>query len=351
MNLFLRTRVILLLVILLQLTFTADLAAQSTSGQQNQADDVDESSESSAVGFATNETGVTGEHPKGIWPHKLPFMAQEVLDRGFKLPPPYALSGIFSNTSQELALSNLRVSFGDPKQPKTPVPFVTFEPSFADVDAWDLRVDAWVLPFLNVFLIGGSISSNNALVPIVVPGADALKTLAPDIGARCDDPPGHPLRPEACDKDFVLLDEPQYTGNTMGIGVVLPIGWKNLFAAIPLSYTLTNTSNSKGEIKAFQGSLRLGGHFKPKHTGQIALYVGTTYLDTEQDIFGVFKIDTGVPELGEIDINYEIHQSPANKWNYLAGFNWVLTKNWWLQAEVGFGGKRDNYIASLSYRW
>jgi hypothetical protein len=65
----------------------------------------------------------------------------------------------------------------------------------------------------------------------------------------------------------------------------------------------------------------------------------------------VFEIDMDVPELGTIDINYTIHQSPSDKWNYMAGFNWVITEHWWLQAEYGFGGTREDIVASLSYRW
>ncbi len=247
-------------------------------------------------------------------------------------------------------MSNLRISFGDPNQPQTAIPFVTFEPSMVETDAWNLKLDMWIFPFLNTFIIGNHLKGDG-LIPIVVPGEDILKVLAPPIGARCDDPPGHPLRPPLCDEDVVLLDEPRYTGETIGVGVVLPIGWRNFFAAIPMTYTWTDTSNSSGLIKTFQGSFRMGYHFTPKKTGQLALYVGTTYLDSEQDVFGVFEVDTDIPELGTIDINYTIHQTPADKWNYLAGFNWVITKNWWLQAEIGFGGKRDDFIASLNYRW
>jgi hypothetical protein len=352
MKIILRSIAILLLFFLSRVTYADDTATQSTSGQQDQANGTDELSESSAVGFATNMEGELEGHPKGIWPHKLPFLAQKVLDRGFDLPPPYGIAGIFSNTRQDLFLSDLRVSFGDSDQPLTPVPFVTFETSWVETNNYDLKLDAWLLPFLDVFLIGGTVASKGGVIPIVVPGADALKVVAPSVGALCDSkPPGSPLRPEACDKDFVLLDEPNYTGNVMGIGVALPIGWKNFFAAVPMSYTLTNTTNSKGMIKAFEASLRLGGHFKPKHTGQVALYMGATYLNTEQDVFGVLKFDPDSPGFDEIEINYLIHQQPANKWNYLAGFNWVITKHWWLQAELGFGESRNNFIGSLTYRW
>jgi hypothetical protein len=348
-----------LATLLLSLVFSPPISADTDMDAEGNPTDQsveDKQSATTATGFATNSVGdldkpvVYEDGQKKVWKHKLPFLAQEVLDKGFDLPPPYGVSAIYTNVLQDLALSDLRISFGDPNQSQTQVPFVSFEPSFTDTTAYNLKLDAWLFPFMNVFLIANTLDGKG-LVPIVVPGEGALKALFPDIGARCDDPPGHPLRPAACDKDYVLIDEPAYTGKTVGVGVILPIGWKNFFAAIPLSYTISDTSNTSGKIKTFQGSLRLGFHFQPKKTGQIAFYTGATYLDTEQDVHGVFEIDTGVPEIGEIDINYTIHQSPADKVNYLVGFNWVLTKHWWLQAEVGFGGTRDDLIASFSYRW
>ena len=59
---------------------------------------------------------------------------------------------------------------------------------------------------------------------------------------------------------------------------------------------------------------------------------------------------TGNPVIGEIDIQYEITEQGTKPWNYLAGFNWTLTPNWWIQAEYGFSG-RSGLVASVTYRW
>jgi hypothetical protein len=339
-------------------TANAQSAAADDASEQPQ-ESSDPKSAASSVGFATNKSGqmegagVREGEEIPQWGHALPFLAQEVLDKGFHLPLPYGAAGIYAYVKQDLLLSDLRISFGDPDQPTTPVPFVTFETAYNATDSYNLKLDMWLFPFLNTYLIANKVKSAGGLVPIVVPGESILDVVVPPLGARCDDGPGTVLRPRPalCDEDVVLLDQPKYTGETFGVGIVLPIGWKNFFAAIPLSYTWTDTSNTTSTVKTFNGSLRVGYHFEPKNSGQLALYLGTTYLDTEQDIFGVFNIDTGTDVLGEIDINYTIHQSPADKWNYLAGFNWVITNNWWLQSEVGFGGSRNDFIASLTYRW
>jgi hypothetical protein len=87
---------------------------------------------------------------------------------------------------------------------------------------------------------------------MVVPGKSILKTVAPPVGGLCDKPPDFPDRPALCDEDVVIRDQPQYTGETLGVGMVLPIGWKNFFAAIPLSYTWTDTSNTTAPSPHFR---------------------------------------------------------------------------------------------------
>lgn len=291
-----------------------------------------------------------GDNITRKWNHKLPFMAQEVIDRGFSLPNPYGFSGIYSHTKQDVTLSNLRISFGaDPDAPQSEVPFVAFEQSTTDARSWEAKPDAWLFPFLNVYLFGGRVDGE-ALVPIIVPGEATLKALLPELGALCDKPAGFTGRPEACDKAFALLDNSHYTGTNYGFGMTLAAGWKNFFVALPVSYVWSHLSNTSTRVTALSASGRVGYSIKPKRTGMLSFYTGASYLNTKQDIEGIFKFDTGSPVIGEIDVNYTITEQGTKPWNLLAGFNWTLTPNWWIQAEVGFKGRRD-IIASVSYRW
>lgn len=40
-----------------------------------------------------------------------------------------------------------------------------------------------------------------------------------------------------------------------------------------------------------------------------------------------------------------------DRWNYHEGFSRELSRDWSLQAEIGFGGSRDNAMVSGAYRW
>ncbi len=89
--------------------------------------------------------------------------------------------------------------------------------------------------------------------------------------------------------------------------------------------------------------------------GSLAAYVGATYLDAAVDLAGSVTFDTSdneVPGLDEtVTVDYQIHQRNKDKWNYLVGFNWDIRKFFSLHAEAGFGGSRQNFVASATYRF
>jgi hypothetical protein len=219
------------------------------------------------------------------------------------LPKPYGVSLLYTGVNQDVDLSDLRVGFNDSGE--VPIDnFTAFETSTADNRSVQVKLDFYLLPFLNVFGIVGKIEGE-AYVPIGISGDDLLKSALPDVGARCDKPPGTPLRPGICDKDFFVLDNSTYDGYSYGGGLVLAGGWKNKITALDIAP-------------------RVGFHFDTRVVGVIAPYIGATYLDTEQDISGTFVVDLNddnpdVPDT--LDIDYTIHQEGANPWNYLVGFN------------------------------
>ena len=87
----------------------------------------------------------------------------------------------------------------------------------------------------------------------------------------------------------------------------------------------------------------------------MSTYMGATYMDSTNTVTGTYTFDTsdsGVPELGDTTtINYQVDQTNKDKWNYLIGFNWAISKQWSVMAEAGFGGSRSNFISSFGYRF
>ena len=109
----------------------------------------------------------TGE--RVIWKQKLPFFAQQVVDLGFDLPNPYGVAIIPALIHQDLILQDLAIGINGP--PDREIDFVDFGTPNVENAVLQLKVDAWVLPFLNVFATVGRFTGD-ANVPLKFEGSD-----------------------------------------------------------------------------------------------------------------------------------------------------------------------------------
>ena len=128
-----------------------------------------------------------------------------------------------------------------------------------------------------------------------------------------------------------------------------------MFFALPFSYTWTDIEGKDDRVEATNISARIGVTGDVGSWGAISTYMGATYLDTKNVVIDTLVLDTsgsGVPEIGDTTaLNYKIDQENKDKWNYLIGFNWNISRTWSAQAEAGFGGSRSNFISSFTYRY
>lgn len=274
-----------------------------------------------------------------IWPYPLPFMAQKVIDMGFELPYPFGLTLIYAHVDQELLLDNLNVGFaGNPKNNLDE--YVQLNNAFAVNDTVQLKADAWIFPFMNVFAFIGTISG------------DAKLDIDLDFGLGSGDvcnPSGPRPPPSICSelggKRF-HVDTISYDGYNIGIGTVFAAGWKEWFLAIPLSYTWSDLDIMKSTVEAVNFTPRAGYSIDLKKYGKIYPFVGATYLDVDMTIEGeILSTD------GTTLVDYDLHQENKDKWNALVGFNWDFSKKWSWNLEVGFLGSRNNVITGMTYRY
>ena len=141
----------------------------------------------------------------------------------------------------------------------------------------------------------------------------------------------------------------------LALGMNLAMGWDNYFVTIPISHAWTEVDIINETVTAWNISPRIGYLHSFENAGSIALYTGATWLKAEVDLSGTAVFDTsgsGIAEIGDATtLDFVIRQRNRDRWNYLVGFNWELSRAWSLQAEIGFGGSRDNAIVSGTYRW
>ena len=276
-----------------------------------------------------------------VWPHKLPFLAQKVIDQGYDLPLPYGVGLTYTDIVQDQSLTGLEVAFNNVGE-KEPFEFVAFDNAVSDTQSAQLKLDAWVLPFMNVFGILGT-ARGSAPMDVILDGNLMLE----EIGTDCS----RPVQPTLCrllqDRTFVLPINPDVDVDNYGFGVILAGGWKGWFVTIPANITWVEPAGTVTDGNAITVTPRFGRVFSLGGSGTLAVFAGGNYLDTELTIDGSFT------QVGEdLVINYRIQQKNPDKWNLLLGLNWEMSSRWSLSAEYdGFEGSREAFITNLGYRF
>ena len=273
-----------------------------------------------------------------VWGRALPFMAQNVVDLGFELPNPYGVALIPVRIRQDLILQDLSIGINGP--PDTPIDFVDFGTPNVTNNTLQLKLDAWLFPFLNVFATVG-VLDGKAEVPIVIEGSD----LFPEF---CAIFPGN----AQCVRTYSAVAEPDYHGENVSLGINLAMGWDRFFVTLPITYAWSDVNIIDTTVEALNITPRIGMTGDAGKWGTIAVFVGATYLSAEVDLAGSITFDTpGGPDGDTTTITFLINQQNKDRWNYLIGFNRELSRNWSVTAEGGFGGSRENFIGGVTYRW
>jgi hypothetical protein len=287
-----------------------------------------------------SSAGEQDAHAPRIWGRKLPFLAQKVIDEGYDLPLPYGGGVVYANVRQDMLLDELEVGING--REKEPFRFVAFDNAKAKNETTQLKLDAWLFPFMNVFAMLGDVRGT-ATLDVLLDGNGMLDHL--DI--ECSGFPPKPLCGLLEDQMFTLPIETTFSGTTYGIGTTLAGGWKGWFVAIPFSFTYADMKTTATDGISITVTPRAGRVINMRRWGNLAFFGGGNYLKTELAIEG--QVSTP-DELVVID--YTIEQQNTDRWNLVIGANWDINKHLsWAVEYDGFIGTREAFISSLTYRW
>lgn len=291
------------------------------------------------TGFAS--TDEQGETAPRVWDHKLPFLAQKVIDKGYDLPLPYGVGFTYANVDQLQLLTDLQVGING--REIIPFEFVSFDRAQSISNSYSLKADAWILPFMNVFVMLGKVDGS-APLDIVLDGNGMLDHL--DI--TCGGLPPSPLCELLEDKDFALPHfSADFEGTTYGIGTTLAGGWKGWFVAVPLNITYADMQGSDTDGLNYTATPRFGKTINLGRNGNLSLFAGGNYLNSDLTIDGIAETPDGL-----LSFDYIIEQENKDKWNALVGFNWDINKRFSWSAEYnGFVGSRDAIITSINWKF
>lgn len=246
-----------------------------------------------------------GDAVQGRWSDFLPLWGKRLRDEGYDIPLPFGVGLIGMGLWQDIEQSNLKLSF-DEGAPPVPIDIVHLSPADAVDGAIGVRVDAFILPFFNIYTMGGF---NAGEVEFDI-------TIDPNI-----------VLPEGA--EFSV--EEDYKAGFVGLGGTIALGWKQLFWMADGNGSWAWTDSTNGTIVAATFSTRAGwrGEFKGM---ALSGWVGTMYMNYAQ------TVSTSVPELG---LEVELDIKGADPWNMLAGAQIELSPNWQLMIEGGFIGRKQ----------
>ncbi len=238
-----------------------------------------------------------------VWDRKLPLFADWAVKRGIDLPNPLGAGFFAVFMERDIAIDDVRVTLEN-SEPA----------SISDVAAFTLRnkttlaalkLDAWVLPVLNVYgLVGRTWTESNLGVAV---------TIDPIVG----DP-----------VTINLKDSSNVGGPFVGGGATLVAGYGQWFVMGDANYTYTNLEQFDGNIEALFLSGRTGWS-GDLSWGAWRAWVGAAYLDSGRTL----TISQQSQILGEVIV--EIDQRPLNPLTYELGASTSIGRHWETMLEVG----------------
>lgn len=284
------------------------------------------------------------EAPKQ-WDRALPFFAQRVIDKGYNLPNPYFIGYSYYNGYQRYQLSDLAISAG--ANPLRSADFVQFQQSKLHNVSNQVQLGAWVFPFMNVYGMVGNVEGSGA-IDISFSSKTALQQFfGLNIGCA-----GNRPRPDCSQPIKLPTQHANYSGHTYGGGFTLVGTYKQLFFALPVTYTVSDITMSETPVKSLNIGPRIGWNIRlGPGLGLLTPFVGGSYFKTRATITGHFDIP--IEEAGgqTARLNYSIGQRVVGYWSGSAGVSWAVNRSLGFIVEFGYGYNRNNIIATGFFRF
>ena len=229
------------------------------------------------------------QEQKERWSSFLPLLKEEALARGHQLPLPFG-AGITATVlaNREIDVTDLRI--GVDGEPPTSVSRAADLGSKSDVFNANLKLDAWILPFLNVYtLLGYVYNESDTKVHVEVP------------------------RPGMGTIEFDLAVESELDGFVGGGGLTLAGGYDAFFLVVDSNYSQTDIGFDDS-FRAITASMRAGMQTELGGT-PLQAWLGGSYWDTENTAKG----HADVSGVGRVD--FEADQGPTYPWVIDLGAN------------------------------
>ncbi len=287
------------------------------------------------------------------WSDFLPFLGKEAREQGYVLPLPFGVSLIGLVQEQPFSVDKIGLSLNGTEYDEINQVVddsINARDLTVSDQTFNLRFDAWILPFWNVYGLAGRTEGTAELVLDVqtnIPSPSPGNTLFCDVlGLPSDNVGGN----------IPIIDPPQYEcvlnypnlpvkldfhGDLLGYGTTIAGGYGDFFGMFDVNYSEADINISRDKSKQTVYSGRIGWSGKMGYwNGQ--MWVGGMKQDIEQTLNII---------LPDVPIEVVIDQSASSPYNYLVGGSWNISQHWQVILESSFlFSDRQQFMAQLSYR-
>ncbi|MFV0574589.1 MAG: hypothetical protein ACK5NC_04135 [Vibrio sp.] len=295
---------------------------------------------------------------KEVWNHILPFGGQQAVYNGYDLPLPFGISFLYSQVRQHQKISDIRVGANKLlNKDKLSIPMQDidydlfhFDNFYTESKTPQLKIDAWVLPFLNVFGTVGKLNGE-ADLDMTVGGQRIMNGIHQT--AFCQK---HRFicRNKHPGDDISIHASPEIDGYTYTFGALIAGGYNDWFYTIPVTYTQTHMHKTTIDGQTINVQPRVGYRFDMDYGTRLMLYTGAAYMKIDQDISGSFSLDEmkAVPDNPDNGVPFSVHQENQDYWSGIVGVSLDVTKYFSSTIEyTGIGGDREAFLFIFNVRF
>ena len=238
------------------------------------------------------------------WSSFLPLKAELATERGIELPLPFGVGLVYYHLERDIEISDVRV--GRNGAPPASVSDFAALSATSNVENLNLKLDAWILPFVNVYAVVGYVfNDSETRIDVTLP----------------------PLVPSNPPRQFRMDVPTSIEGSIAGLGATIAGGYPPWFLVVDVNAAQADLGFDD-RLQATIVSTRAG--WTGKDFGPpTQLWLGATYWDT-------FATPTGTvadPDGGTL--RFEVDQGPRYAWTYSVGGHVSLSPR--IEAAIDIG--------------
>jgi len=281
------------------------------------------------------------------WPYVLPFFGRQLAERGIRVPLPGGISVQYLYSRQDILINDLELALNDGDF--FDAGFIEFGRSRSQAHIALARFDIWVLPFWNVYVLGGG--------PYTITDTEVI---TPEVDSQLKQP-----------------------GGTVGVGTTLAYGIANFFVTADTNFAWNFMETLDGATMTWVVGLRGGYAVKFGKDRHWSFWAGAMHVAVNTDDEGSVRlgdviespadvaaeIERSIPGLSPADqvsaqmladeisanledtvVRYRFNKELADPWTLVVGSQFQFDPHWAIRAEAGLFG-RWSAMLGAQYRF